>query len=129
MEQHKTAKELREEANKYWFHFRFNLLEETMKRLLSKLDEVASCGDTWAVFLLNEKVNYRDGDYAARVEKLSAHPEEREKFLRMLIYELHKLGYHAWRVGYKRSGNFAGVMISWEEKRKFPKNDKYARYF
>ena len=122
------AQDLREKADKYWANQRYNMAESGLKRFLKKIADHASLGDTWATWLLDGSAVTSDSDWDDYLESLRHHPDELMYFVSVLKYELERLGYHVWRIAYRPSGMFAGLLVSWEKKKKFPKN-KYAKYF
>lgn len=122
------AKDLREKADKYWANQRYNMAESGLKRFLGKIADHASSGDTWVTWLLDGSATTSDSNWNIYVKKLKDYPDELMRFTTILKYELEQLGFHVWRVAHKQSGNFAGLLISWEEKKKFPKC-KYTRFF
>lgn len=122
------AKDLREKANKYWTSQRYNIAESGLKRFLEKIADHASLGDTWVAWLLDGSAITNDFNWDNYIKKLEDYPDELMHFVTILKYELEQLGYHVWRIAHKPSGNFAGLLVSWEKKKKFPKN-KYAKYF
>lgn len=128
LENSPKAKDLREKADKYWKNQRYNMAESGLKRFLGKIAEHASLGDTWVTWLLDGSATTSDSDWDDYLEKLKYHPDELMYFVTILKYELEQLGYHVWRIAHKSSGDFAGLLVSWEKKKKFPKN-KYAKYF
>lgn len=121
-------KDLREKADKYWANQRYNMAENGLKRFLGKIAERASLGDTWVGWLLDGSATTSDSNWNDYIKKLKDYPDELMRFVAILKYELEQLGYHVWRVAHKQSGNFAGLLVSWEEKKKFPKC-KYTRFF
>ena len=122
------AQDLREKADKYWANQRYNMAESGLKRFLGKIAERASLGDTWVTWLLDGTATTSDSDWDDYMENLKNYPDELMRFVTVLKYELEQLGYHVWRVGFKQTSNFAGLLVSWEEKKKFPKC-KYTRFF
>ena len=122
------AKDLRKKADKYWANQRYNMAENGLKRFLGKIADCASSGDTWVTWLLDGSATTSDSNWNIYVKKLKDYPDELMRFTTILKYELEQLGFHVWRVAHKQSGNFAGLLISWEEKKKFPKC-KYTRFF
>ena len=85
-------------------------------------------GYTWVVWLLDGSITTSDLNWDDYLESLRHHPDELMHFVAILKYELEQLGYHVWRIAHKPSGDFAGLLVSWEKKKKFPKN-KYVKYF
>ena len=122
------AKDLREKADKYWANQRYNMAENGLKRFLEGIIDCASLGGTTVTWLLDGSVTTGDSDWDDYIKNLKKNSNELMRFVTVLKYELEQLGYHVWRVAHKQSGNFAGLLISWEEKKKFPKC-KYTRFF
>lgn len=123
------AKDLREKADKYWENQRYNMAENGLKRFLEKIDDCASKeGTTSVAWLLNGSATTGDSDWDDYIKNLNTNSNELMSFTTILKYELEQLGYHVWRVAFKSSGKFAGLLVSWEEKKKFPKC-KYKRFF
>lgn len=122
------AKDLREKADKYWANQRYNMAENGLKRFLEGIIDCASLGGTTVTWLLDGSVTTGDSDWDDYIKNLKKNSNELMRFVTVLKYELEQLGYHVWRVAHKQSGNFAGLLVSWEEKKKFPKC-KYTRFF
>lgn len=122
------AKDLREKADKYWANQRYNMAENGLKRFLEEITNCASLGGTAVTWLLDGSVITGDSDWDDYIENLKKNSDESMRFISILKYELEQLGYHVWRVAHKQSGKFAGLLVSWEEKKKFPKC-KYTRFF
>ena len=122
------AKDLREKADNYWANQRYNMVENGLKRFLGKIADCASRGTTSVTWILDGSVITGDSNWDDYIKNLKKNSDELMCFVAVLKYELEQLGYHVWRVGFKSSGNFAGLLVSWEEKKKFPKC-KYTRFF
>ena len=104
------------------------MAENGLKRFLEGIIDCASLGGTTVTWLLDGSVTTGDSDWDDYIKNLKKNSNELMRFVTVLKYELEQLGYHVWRVAHKQSGNFAGLLISWEEKKKFPKC-KYTRFF
>lgn len=124
----KDLREKAEKAGKCWADKRYNIAENGLKRFLGKITDSASSGCTAVTWLLNGSVITGDSDWDNYIKNLNENYDELMRFTTILKHELEQLGYHVWRVAFKSSDNFAGLLVSWEEKKKFPKC-KYKRFF
>ena len=104
------------------------MIENGLKRFLGEITDCASLGGTMVTWILDGSVTTGDSDWDDYIKNLKKNSDELMCFVTVLKYELEQLGYHVWRVALKSSGNFAGLLVSWEEKKKFPKC-KYTRFF